>query len=181
MKTLLLAFALLWVPASAEILLIDFGSAKDGTDWFIVNDGVMGGLSEGDAVLQDDALYFAGEVSLENNGGFSSVRSPNGTIDLSDATEMTIRYKTNSYQSALTFSVSDQFWIPNYRVTLAATDGEWTVINVPLRDVKQYRVGTPTGQRLTPEAQADIIRTGFITNEKRAGMFELTVDYIRFD
>ncbi|MEM1095477.1 MAG: CIA30 family protein [Bacteroidota bacterium] len=181
MKTFLLALALLWMPTSAEILLIDFGSEKDGTDWYIVNDGVMGGLSQGNANLQDDALYFAGRVSLENNGGFSSVRSPNGTVDLSGATEMTVRYKTNSYQSALNFSVSDRFWIPNYRVPLPATNGEWTVINVALSDVNQYRVGTPTGQRLTPDAQEDIIRIGFITDEKRAGPFELTVDYIRFE
>ncbi|GAB5518905.1 MAG: CIA30 family protein [Rhodothermales bacterium] len=161
--------------------VIDFGQDKAGQDWRIVNDGVMGGLSQGNAVLADDALYFAGRVSLENNGGFSSVRSPNGMVDLEGAEEVTIRYKTNSYQAAFTMSVSDRFWIPNYRIPLEATMGEWTVINVALRDVQQYRIGEPTGERLRPEAQARIQRIGFITDEKRAGPFELTVDYIRFD
>ena len=30
---------------------IDFGKQKDGSSWNVVNDGVMGGLSQGDAVL----------------------------------------------------------------------------------------------------------------------------------
>jgi len=54
-------------------------------------------------------------------------------------------------------------------------------VNVALRDVKRYRVGEPTGRTMTRDAQEDIIRIGFITDEKRAGPFELTVDYIRFE
>ena len=42
--------------------------------WRSVNDGVMGGRSSGGMVQAEDALKFTGELSLENNGGFSSVR-----------------------------------------------------------------------------------------------------------
>ena len=54
---------------------IDFGKKKDGRNWQVVNDGVMGGLSEGEAQLTDDSVVFKGNVSLDNNGGFSSLRS----------------------------------------------------------------------------------------------------------
>ncbi len=41
-----------------------------------VNDGVMGGLSKGDpAVSKQQKLVFKGGISLENNGGFSSIRT----------------------------------------------------------------------------------------------------------
>merc|ERR1711893_216078 len=41
--------------------------------WSIINDDVMGGVSQGSAQAVDDVLLFKGDISLENNGGFSSV------------------------------------------------------------------------------------------------------------
>ena len=44
--------------------------------WGIVNDGVMGGISQSNIYLNEvDNIIFAGNVSLENNGGFASIRS----------------------------------------------------------------------------------------------------------
>jgi len=44
--------------------------------WLSVDDTVMGGRSDSTVRWADGALLFSGVVSLENNGGFSSVRSP---------------------------------------------------------------------------------------------------------
>ena len=73
---LLLAAAALIAPcgamaASGTTRLID-----DPTAWRIVNDGVMGGVSASRVGRAGDALRFAGEISLENNGGFASMRRP---------------------------------------------------------------------------------------------------------
>lgn len=43
--------------------------------WQITNDGVMGGLSQSRAAAKEGAVVFEGELSLENNGGFASVRA----------------------------------------------------------------------------------------------------------
>jgi NADH dehydrogenase [ubiquinone] 1 alpha subcomplex assembly factor 1 len=67
---------------------MDFTNPKTMRDCWIMNDGVMGGASQ--SALRQDAqgMYFEGLVSLENNGGFASMRSsvrfPQGTqlIDL---------------------------------------------------------------------------------------------------
>jgi hypothetical protein len=48
-----------------------------------VNDGVMGGVSQSSLRQDEDGMFFEGMVSLENNGGFASMRSsvrfPQGT------------------------------------------------------------------------------------------------------
>ena len=42
--------------------------------WVVVNDTVMGGRSSS-VVEQNDGLQFSGNLSLENNGGFASIRT----------------------------------------------------------------------------------------------------------
>lgn len=66
-----LSFLCCAVAASSPIDL-----TNDPTDWRIVNDGVMGGMSTSRVSRIGDALRFAGEISLANNGGFASIRRP---------------------------------------------------------------------------------------------------------
>jgi NADH dehydrogenase [ubiquinone] 1 alpha subcomplex assembly factor 1 len=47
-----------------------------GKEWQTVNDGVMAGVSDGKFKITDKkTLEFYGTLSLENDGGFASVRS----------------------------------------------------------------------------------------------------------
>ena len=56
--------------------LYDFSGPKTSGSWMIVNDGVMGGVSESHLSLTSDGiLLFQGNVSLDFGGGFASVRS----------------------------------------------------------------------------------------------------------
>ncbi len=65
--------------------VLDFPTADDVRGWSVVNDTVMGGVSTGQLAWEDGALVFIGELSLDNNGGFASVRSP--LIDATAAAE----------------------------------------------------------------------------------------------
>lgn len=56
--------------------LLNSSIMKTENKWRIVNDGVMGGLSSSRVSVNDDKIIFSGNVSLENNGGFASLRSP---------------------------------------------------------------------------------------------------------
>ena len=56
--------------------VFDFPTSDDVNEWFVVNDTVMGGVSSGQLAWENDALVFTGDLSLDNNGGFASVRSP---------------------------------------------------------------------------------------------------------
>jgi len=53
-----------------------FPSAESVNEWFVVNDTVMGGVSSGRLGWENAALVFTGDLSLDNNGGFASIRSP---------------------------------------------------------------------------------------------------------
>lgn len=55
---------------------MDFTNPKTMRDCKIVNDGVMGGLSQSGLRQDEQGMVFEGQVSLENNGGFASLRSP---------------------------------------------------------------------------------------------------------
>jgi len=62
---------------------MDFSNPNTLRDSWIVNDGVMGGVSQSRLRQDEDGMFFEGMVSLENNGGFASMRSsvrfPQGT------------------------------------------------------------------------------------------------------
>jgi monofunctional biosynthetic peptidoglycan transglycosylase len=50
------------------------GRAEHAAAWSIVNDGVMGGVSSSRVEPADEGLRFEGELRLEFNGGFASMR-----------------------------------------------------------------------------------------------------------
>lgn len=53
--------------------MIDFKNKKEAELWHVINDDVMGGSSQGKFVFKNGLCVFSGDISLENNGGFSSV------------------------------------------------------------------------------------------------------------
>jgi hypothetical protein len=56
--------------------VFDFDAPDSATGWSVVNDTVMGGVSSGRLIVENGSLIFSGELSLDNNGGFASVRGP---------------------------------------------------------------------------------------------------------
>lgn len=58
------------------VALVDLADASAVAAWTTVNDPVMGGLSTSSISFGNGGLVFSGVISLENNGGFASARSP---------------------------------------------------------------------------------------------------------
>ena len=104
---------------------IDFGEEKKGRYWSVVNDGVMGGLSRGSKKLTKNSLLFKGNVSLDNNGGFSSLRRSFSEFDISNFEYVEIKYRSSGISLALTFAVSRRWYVPNYKVSLDRTSSNW--------------------------------------------------------
>ncbi len=161
-------------------LKFDFGQDKDGDDWYVINDGVMGGLSKGAITRKENSFVFAGTVSLANNGGFTSYRTPFQPFDLSAYDTLSIKLRSTGIQMAIVMETEKPYYKPNYKYALPKTEGEWTVIDIPLKELGAYRLGNPLGYQLDKEKQAEIIRIGLITNEKRADKFEIELDYLVF-
>lgn len=180
MKLVALGFLVLTV-ASSSPMLIDFGAKTGGKDWYIVNDGVMGGRSSSKVNMQKETMLFKGNVSLANNGGFASLRAPYASYDLSQYTTVRIRYKASGQVTALSFDKDRRFYIPYYKVPLSNVSGEWTTESFTLLEVKEYYLGQPTGKKLSKDLLSSIIRMGFLVSNKEAGTFQLEVDYIEFE
>ena len=162
-------------------LNVDFGQETGGQDWQIINDGVMGGLSKGQAELSAETMIFRGSVSLENNGGFTSLRGPLKDYDFSNFEKMTIKYRSKGQDIAFRMQLDERWFIPNFKTNLPDTNNEWQTMTTPLSEFGQYRIGKPTGRKMSPKDMADIIRLGFITNSKKASDFEFEVDFVRFE
>ena len=74
---LFFAFIMVVLSSSsfAEIQLFDSGAKPSSLNWNIVNDTVMGGRSSSRWISKSSSpCSFEGYLSLENNGGFASVR-----------------------------------------------------------------------------------------------------------
>ena len=161
-------------------LKIDFGADKGGQDWRVVNDGVMGGLSEGKANFTESSILFKGTVSLDNNGGFSSLRSDFSNKKISKYSQVKIRYRSTGISLAMTLSVSQRWYVPNYKVSLSGTKGVWKTVTFNLNDFRKHYIGKPMDEMLEEDTLKNIIRFGFITDQKKYGDFEFEIDYLEF-
>ncbi len=159
---------------------IDFGTSCADCDWYVVLDGVMGGRSGGTVTETAESIIFKGNISLENNGGFASYRSPYGSYDLSSFKDVHVRYKSTGQNFALTLANYRRFYEPNFKASLPVTNGEWKEVVLPLSNFKKYRLGRLLSGTLSQEELANVIRLGLISNDKKASDFVIEIDYIRF-
>lgn len=160
--------------------IIDFGKQTGGQYWSVTNDRVMGGLSKGNAWLSDSSVVFKGEVSLDNNGGFSSLRSPYNPFDLSRFSSAEIRLRASGLPFSITFAKSRRFYVPNFKHMLELKGEQWEIITFELTQLKEFRVGNATGNTIEPSDLKSLIGVGFINEGKKEGAFVLEVDYIKF-
>ena len=159
---------------------IDFGEHKSADNWQIMNDGVMGGLSQSTAYFTENTLQFQGTISLANNGGFASVRSPWQRTDLSTFSKVKVRYKATEQSTSIVLESNRMWWQPYYLLALQPTDGEWVEVTLSLSDFKEIKLVQSTGKSISKTSLKNIIRIGFMTINKKAGSFGFEVDYVEF-
>ncbi|MEM6525737.1 MAG: CIA30 family protein [Bacteroidota bacterium] len=158
---------------------VSFKESTAISDWRITNDGVMGGLSKGAIKKTDRGILFSGEVSLKNFGGFTSYKSEFKEYNLDEYTQVDIKYRSTGTDMAIQLETSRQFFAPYFKANLPVSP-EWVVKTVDFKEFKQYQMGEATKSTIQSKDLENVIRVGFITNEKKAGSFEFEVDYIEF-
>lgn len=159
--------------------LFIFTGDQPSQPWSSTNDGVMGGLSTGNAQLTEEGMYFSGLLSLENNGGFASIYTP-VDLDLSDAS--TLRLKVlgdgRSYELRLEgTAVYREYWPVSFRGSFATVAGEWVEVVIPFKDLDQ----TWRGRELSGYefSQGDVRRVSLMLTDKKPGEFSLKVAWIK--
>ncbi len=161
--------------------LFDFSALDNGPQWVAVNDGVMGGRSAGGGRIVDGVLHFTGTLSLENNGGFSSVRTIRWKADLSDAAAMVLRVQGDGRTYQLRISTDARFrGSPvSYGIEFGTRANEWTVVRIPLDQLKpSWRGRQLDGPPLDLSKVEEI---GLLIGDQREGPFGLKVDWMNLE
>ena len=163
---------------AADKLLYDFQTATNTAAWQIVNDDVMGGVSASTFRLTNGVALFRGDVSLENNGGFASVRSLPARHELAGCGAFVIRVRGDGRRYKFTARTDRSFDSPIYQAALTTTKGEWQEHRLPMKDfVPTFRGRVLAGQApLDPEKVTSI---GFLISDKQDGPFHLEVAWIK--
>jgi monofunctional biosynthetic peptidoglycan transglycosylase len=157
---------------------IDFSNPQETQNWVIVNDTVMGGRSRASLGVEKDMLVFAGDLSLQNNGGFASIRrvyeplswNNKNTLEikvLGDGRSYQFRLRTNRNADGVA-----------YVANFTTIKDEIQTLQFDIRDfTPQFRGrlvrGAPT------LSFSDIAQMGFMLADKNPGGFVLQISHIR--
>lgn len=169
------------VLCAAPTLAQPFSMSLDRKDtrWRVVVDGVMGGLSSGRVEHSDSGLRFSGDLRLENNGGFSQIRTPigRGSLEGADGIEIEVRGDGRTY--IFDARVANlRMDAGSYQHEFDTVEGAWTTVRMPFAAFRYHAFG-----RLVPGLgamrPAMIESLGVTLADKNAGGFELEIRAIR--
>jgi NADH dehydrogenase [ubiquinone] 1 alpha subcomplex assembly factor 1 len=168
--TLLLLFALM-----NNTIIYDFNKDSSPGDWRIIDDGVMGGVSQGKFSIDVDGNgVFSGIVSLENNGGFSSVRYGFDKIKATKDSKVLIRLKGDDKEYQ--FRIKDKSNAYYSYITTFKTSGNWETIEIKLTDLyPSFRGRKLDLPNFNSDSFEEIV---FLIANKKNEAFKLTLDKI---
>lgn len=173
LKTILLTIML--QTSTPPTLIFDFNNHSNIQNWVVVDDVVMGGVSSGNFSLNANGHgVFSGAISLENNGGFSSVKYSFDKISVGKHTHVYIKLKGDGkdYQFRIKANSNDY---ESY-ITTFSTKGEWQEININLKDLYPTFRGRKLNQPNFSNPTFEEIR--FLIANKKKENFKLIIDTI---
>lgn len=165
--------------AASEKMIFDFQGRTNSTKWQVVNDDVMGGVSTSQfQLLTNGGAIFSGVVSLENNGGFASVRSTPVRENLNGTDAFVLRVRGDGRRYKFTVRTEAGFNALNYQAEFTTKRGEWEEHRLAFKDF----MPTFRGRVLTdvpPLIPSKITSVGLLISDKKAGPFRLEMSWIR--
>ena len=176
-----LAVVLIASPLLAEDtdrVLLQFDTADAAKQWSTVNDGVMGGRSDGRfKITEDNTMQFFGTLSLENNGGFASVRSRGTNLGLKQGDTLVARVRGDGREYRMNLYTPTRRIAFSYRASFQTKKDEWIEVSIPVRTF----VATSFGRvvRNQPLEPGQVIGLGILLGDKKAGPFKLEVEWIK--
>jgi hypothetical protein len=153
--------------------MIDFTEEPEAQRWRTVDDSVMGGRSSSRMrTTTQGTSVFTGDLSIENNGGFASVRRTitQGTLEGAESITLRVRGDGKTYQLRLRTDLG--FNTPSYQAEFPTLAGEWVDVQVPLSvfELKWRGRSIRDAPALDP---AKIRGMGLMIANKQVGSFAL--------
>lgn len=165
----------------APITLFDFTDTNAAKEWQNVNDGVMGGVSEGKFRITDKkTLEFFGALSLENNGGFASVRTKGKMLGLKKGDTLVAKVRGDGRKYSLNLYLKKPQIAFSYRATVQTSKDEWTEVKIPLDKFEATSFGRVV-KDAGPVKPDDVNALGFVLSDQRAGPFKMEIESIKVD
>ncbi|MGI9221964.1 MAG: CIA30 family protein [Woeseiaceae bacterium] len=152
--------------------LADYAAEQTELFWYVVNDNVMGGRSEGDFEIMDGALRFDGSTNTRG-GGFSSIRTEPLQMDLSgfEGVRLKVLGDGRRYTWRITTEAKWRGRRVSYWAEFDTEQGEWRAVDIPFSDfIPQFRGVRLEGPGVDP---AQITGMGLMIYDKQDGPFEL--------
>lgn len=156
-------------------IIFEFEKEVNIEDWIVVDDVVMGGRSLGEFSVNSDGFgVFEGRISLENNGGFSSLRYRFDNIEVNNESSILLSLKGDGKQYQ--FRVKDSQDTYYSYIGYFETNGEWQEISISLKDLfpswRGRKLNKPNFSHPTIEEIA------FLIGNKKAETFKLLIKKI---
>ena len=163
-----------------ERILFSFDNSDAAAQWQTTNDGVMGGRSDGRFRINEDKnMEFFGTLSLENNGGFASVRARGSNLGLEKGDSIVARVRGDGREYSLNLYTPTRRMAFSYRAKFGTQKDEWIEVRIPLDEFVATSFGRVVrNQALDP---AEVNGLGILLGDKKAGPFELEIDWIKVD
>ncbi len=167
------------IKTKKPLTVYEFEDPQIEDQWRSINDTVMGGVSYSRLLIDKRGFaVFFGVVSLENNGGFASVRSFPKHYDLSDYEGLAIRVKGDGKRYKLSLKTEDRLDGVVYQQSFETFEDRWKKIYLPFCDFKPGFRGRLL-ENAKPLNPSEIRTFGFVIAEKQDGVFQLNIDWIK--
>ena len=156
-------------------------NADSGRYWQYVSDRVMGGVSDGKVILeQDGEMYYVrltGNVSTRNNGGFIQLRSgisfANSEKDGKNLQGVRLNVRGNGETYDIHIITNDRAYYGDYYSATFQADSDWKMIDLPFNKFERKRYNTS-------KLDAKNIRSFSITAYGRDFTSDVSVSTIEF-
>ena len=158
--------------AGTSLMLTEFSADRVDLQWYVVNDSVMGGRSEGDFEIEQGYLYFAGRTNTRG-GGFSSIRTRPIQLDLSkyDGIQLQVQGDGRRYTWRLTTNARWRGRQISYWADFDTLDGSWTTVGIPFSAfLPRFRGMQLDGPELDP---GQVTGMGLMIYDNQDGPFGL--------
>lgn len=161
--------------------LFAFQPGTGWSGWQVVNDGVMGGISTSDfQLLPGGGAVFSGNVSLENQGGFASVRSRSLELNLDGLDAFTLRVRGDGHRFKFSVRTEPGFDGPLYQCGFATQRAQWQECRLPFAAFVPTFRGRVLGN-MPPFDPVRVTSVGLLIAEQQDGPFRLEIACIAAD